>query len=91
MCRILKNINGKTAIELLKIHDIPLEPPIQISQLLQRIGISTLGIDFTQIEKDAGYEHGKILGAAISKGDNITIFTGNRILKIIKGLLLRMN
>lgn len=74
MCRILKNINGKTAIELLKIHDIPLEPPIQISQLLQRIGISTLGIDFTQIEKDAGYEHGKILGAAISKKDNLTIF-----------------
>lgn len=74
MCKILKNINGKTAFELLKIHDIPLEPPIQISQLLQRIGISTLGIDFTQIEKDAGYEYGRILGAAISKKDNLTIF-----------------
>ena len=65
---------GKLHLSFLKIYDIPLEPPIQISQLLQRIGVSTLGIDFTQIEKDAGYEYGRILGAAISKGDNLTIF-----------------
>lgn len=74
MCRILKNIQGKTAAELLKLYDISMEPPIDLSGLLEKIGISTKGIDFSQIEAKANYAQGRILGAAISKGDNLTIF-----------------
>ena len=74
MCRILKNIQGKTATELLKLYDISMEPPIDLSGLLEKIGISTKGIDFSQIEAKANYAQGRILGAAISKGDNLTIF-----------------
>ncbi|MBS6211936.1 MAG: ImmA/IrrE family metallo-endopeptidase [Clostridiales bacterium] len=74
MCKILKDINGKTALELLNMYDIPLEPPIQLSKLLQRIGIATSGINFSDIEREAGYQYGQILGAAISKGENLTIF-----------------
>lgn len=74
MCEILKKINGKTPLELLEIYNIPLEPPIQLSKLLKEIGISALGIDFTDIEIASNYERGRILGAAISKGDNLTIF-----------------
>ena len=74
LCEILKKINGRTALELLEMYNIPLKPPIQLSKLLINIGISTLGIDFTDIEDAANYEHGRILGAAISKGENLTIF-----------------
>ena len=74
LCEILKRINGRTALELLEMYNIPLEPPIQLSKLLINIGISTLGIDFTDIEEAANYERGRILGAAISKGENLTIF-----------------
>lgn len=74
MCKILKKINGKTPLELLEIYNIPLDPPIQLSKLLKNIGISALGIDFTDIEQAANYERGRILGAAISKDDNLTIF-----------------
>lgn len=74
MCTILKNISGKTALELLDSYSIPLEAPIQLSKLLQNIGVSTLGIDFSDIEAKANYDRGAILGAAISKGENLTIF-----------------
>ncbi len=74
MCTILKNISGETALELLDSYSIPLEAPIQLSKLLQNIGVSTLGIDFSDIEAKANYDRGAILGAAISKGENLTIF-----------------
>lgn len=65
MCTILKNISGETALELLDSYSIPLEAPIQLSKLLQNIGVSTLGIDFSDIEAKANYDRGAILGAAI--------------------------
>lgn len=74
MCKILKNIQGKNAAELLEKYNISLEPPINLSELLKKIGISTMGVDFSEIETKVNYESGRILGAAISKGDNLTIF-----------------
>lgn len=74
MCKILKKIQGKSALELLEQYGISTDPPIDLSILFKKIGISTMGVDFSEIEQAARYEHGRILGAAISKGDNLTIF-----------------
>lgn len=74
MCSILEKIKNKNAIDLLNAYDIKLEPPIDISSLLDKIGISVIAKDFSDIEKTNDVEPGSILGAAMSKGDNLAIF-----------------
>lgn len=74
MCAILEKINGKSALELLNEYNIALEPPIDISSLVDRIGISLIAKDFSIIERQSGCEIGSILGAAISNGNNLAIF-----------------
>lgn len=74
MCDLLKYLQGKTADELLKEHEIPMEPPIDLALLLEKIGLSTSGIDFTKMEEAAGLRKGWILGAAMSSGEDLTIF-----------------
>lgn len=74
MCTILEKIKGKNAETLLKDYQIALSPPINISKLLDKIGISVIAKDFSDIEKRCGYENGSILGAAFSKNDNLAIF-----------------
>ena len=74
MCTILKNIKNKTAYELLQENNIALTPPIDISLLLEQIGISVISKDFTEVENIGGYERGSILGAAISKDEDLAIF-----------------
>lgn len=74
MCTILQNIKNKTPLELLNEYRIELTPPIDISLLLEQIGISVISRDFTIDEDLGGYERGSILGAAISKGDDLAIF-----------------
>lgn len=74
MCNILEKIKNKNAIDLLKEYSIKLEPPIDIASLLDKIGISVIAKDFSDIEKQSGCKPGSILGAAISKGDNLAIF-----------------
>lgn len=74
MCTILEKINGKSALELLNEYNIALEPPIDISSLIGRIGISLIAKDFSIIERQSGCEIGSILGAAISSGNNLAIF-----------------
>lgn len=74
MCTILEKIKGKTPMELLEEYKIPLTPPIDLSKLLEKIGISTIAQDFTEIEKNSNVEPGCVLGAAISKGDSLAIF-----------------
>lgn len=74
MCTILEKINGKSALELLNEYDINLKPPIDISALVDRIGISLIAKDFSLIERQSGCEIGSILGAAISNGNNLAIF-----------------
>ena len=51
MCVILEKIKNKTPYELLTEYDIPLKAPIDISSLLEKIGISTIANDFTEVEK----------------------------------------
>lgn len=77
MCAILEKIQNKTALELLEEYSIELKPPIDISTLLERIGISVIAKDFTKVEKKSGIPTGTILGAAISKEDDLAIFYKN--------------
>lgn len=74
MCEILKKLNGKTASELLKEYNIPLSPPIDISLLLSRIGISEIPSDFTEIENILNYRPGDILGIIYAKNNKLGIF-----------------
>lgn len=74
MCEILKNIQGKTALELLNNYNIELKPPINITQLLKNLKISAIATDFSKIEKEANIEPNLILGAALSVDESLTIF-----------------
>ncbi len=74
MCTILEKIKNKSALELLKEYNIELKPPINISLLLDKIGISVISKDFSQVEKESNCEPGSILGAAFSKGNDLAIF-----------------
>lgn len=74
MCTILEKIRGKSALELLSLYKIELSPPIDISLLVEQIGISLISKDFSEIEKKSNVDSGSILGAAVSKGNNLAIF-----------------
>lgn len=73
MCNTLKKIKNNTATELLEKYEIPLSPPIDIISLLQKIGISLIKIDFTEIEKEMGLKPNTILGSALSTGNTLAI------------------
>lgn len=73
MCKILKEISGLSADELLKKYNISSTPPIDLKNLLERIGVSSYPYDFSKVEKLAGYEPNTIIGAAISTEDNLDI------------------
>ncbi len=73
MCEILKKIKNKSAYDLLFEYDIKLEPPIDIGELLSKIGIFTVEVDFTDIEKSENVEYGSILGAAFSDDEDLYI------------------
>lgn len=74
MCTILEKIKNKTPNELLKEYHIDLTLPIDISLLLEKIGISVISKDFSEAEDNAGYNRGSILGAAISNENDLAIF-----------------
>lgn len=75
MCVILKRLSGKTADQLLEENDIDMtKPPIDIKKLVSSLSISVLKRDFSDIEARANAPKGSILGATISKGNNLTIF-----------------
>lgn len=74
MCTILKKLRDKTPYDLLKEYEISSTPPIDISKLMDNMGISTIAKDFTEIEKDTGVQIGSVLGAAFSNKDNLAIF-----------------
>lgn len=73
MCTILKEIGGLSASELLKKYDIDLTPPINLSDLIKKIGISSYPWDFSQVEDAVGYKRGDIVGAALSEKDDLHI------------------
>lgn len=74
MCTILTKIRNKEPYELLSEYNISFDPPIEISKLLENIGISTIAKDFSEIEKLKGVPHGSILGAAFSNDNDLAIF-----------------
>lgn len=74
MASILEIINNKTPNDLLREYGIDLKPPINVSLLLEKIGISVISKDFSDAEDSVGYDRGSILGAAISNGDDLAIF-----------------
>lgn len=73
MCKPVREIQGKTAEELLKLSGQTDVIPVDLSQILKTIGISALPRDFSKMEENLVGEN-KILGALVSKGDNAAIF-----------------
>lgn len=74
MSNILEELSGKTAPELLKQYNISTVPPINISLLLQRIGILEIPYDFSEVENAMGYSHGDVLGATFATENKVGIF-----------------
>lgn len=74
MCTVLKRIRNKDPYQLLREYQIDFTPPINMSLLLEKIGISTIAYDFGKIEKIKEKEPGTILGAVYSNQDDLGIF-----------------
>ena len=74
MCNVLKNIQGKTAEEILRKYGQDSSVPVNLNQLLINIGISALPLDFTELEKEIGSKKGDILGLVMTKGEKAAIF-----------------
>lgn len=74
MCDILKKIKNKDPYELLREYGIPFTPPIDVAELIKKIGISTISFDFSDVEDALKVSRGQILGAAFSNGNNLAIF-----------------
>lgn len=73
MCRILEEIGGLTAKQLLKKYGISLTPPINLAKLIENIGISSYSFDFGQAEELGGFKKGDIIGATLSTGNDLDI------------------
>lgn len=74
MCKILEKLRDKTPGNLLNEYQISLVPPIDISLLMQRIGIKEIPFDFTELEKIMGLEIGDVIGTVYAKNDDLGIF-----------------
>mgnify|MGYP002509906246 CR=1 FL=1 len=74
MCKILEKIKDKSANDLLLEYEMSLEPPIDIFDLVQKIGITVLSKDFSEIEKIQNVKKNSILGAAFSIQEDLAIF-----------------
>lgn len=77
MCKILREICGLSALELLEKYGINLSPPIDIKKLIDNIGIRLIKYDFSNAERAGNYPLGSIIGAALSDGDNLDILYAN--------------
>lgn len=73
MCEILRRLQGKTAEEVLDIYAKDRELPVDIVALANSIGISTYSVDFTSVEEELEIEKGLILGATLSKDEEVDI------------------
>lgn len=74
MCKILEKLRDKTPENLLKEYQISLVPPIDVSLLMQRIGIKEIPFDFTELEKIMKLKTGDVIGSVFAKGDELGIF-----------------
>lgn len=73
MCEILKRLQCKTAEEILDIYAKDRELPVDIVGLANSIGINTYSVDFTDVEEELEIEKGLILGATLSKDEEVNI------------------
>lgn len=74
MCKTLERLRGKRAVELLEEYNMQTTPPIDISLLLKKIGITEVATDFTKIEEVMECEKGDVLGAILARGNSLSIF-----------------
>lgn len=74
MCVILEKMRNKAPEQLLLEYDIPLTPPIDLKQLVKKIGITEIAFDFSKIEEVSNKPKGSICGAIYANGDNLGIF-----------------
>lgn len=73
MNRHIEKVYGKSAVQILKEHNISLEPPIDLDQLLKSLGIYVREHDFSKIEKTSNLEKDSILGATLLIDDDLII------------------
>ncbi len=73
MCETLSKIRGMTAEKLLETYGKDLSIPVDIKQLLENIGIASIPMDFSEIEKEIGANHGDVLGLVLSKDEKAAI------------------
>ena len=79
MCKILTEIGGLTAYELLEKYSISLSPPIDIKKLVDNIGIRLVRYDFSEAEKAGNYPQNSIIGAALSEKDSLNILYATKM------------
>lgn len=72
MCIPINKIYRKTALDILKEFGNPNEIPINLYELLEKIGISALPMDFSVLEKKLNKGH--ILGLVLSTPKNAVIY-----------------
>ncbi|MBQ3543574.1 MAG: ImmA/IrrE family metallo-endopeptidase [Lachnospiraceae bacterium] len=74
MCKKLKEISGKTPEEILKFCGQENRIPIDIMDIIFKLGIILNETDFTEIEQSQDFECcGNILGAVYTEGDDLNI------------------
>lgn len=78
MCKILKELHGKTADYILEKYGAKNEYPVDITSIAENIGIKLGSTDFTELEKKDSLksfvqEKGHILGSVRAKGDELSI------------------
>lgn len=78
MCKKLKELQGKTPIELLQEYNMNDFIPVDVNKLLEKMNIQTYSIDYENIEKSPTIspfikEKGKILGTVMLRDDDIVI------------------
>lgn len=73
MCRILRNLQGRTAQEIIEIYGND-ELPVDMESIAKRIGIQVMPVDFTDIEESVELAPGTILGATVADGEKVCIY-----------------
>lgn len=76
MCMKLRELNGLTADELLEKVGQADVIPVDVAQICYDLGIRLQSFNFSEIEKQLGDEiaqKGEILGAVVSRGDDLAI------------------
>ena len=74
MCQTLRKLQGESARGLLEKYQVSSEPPINIDELAEKIGITVIPKDFSDIERKVDIATGTILGATVSHGEDVSIF-----------------